>query len=623
MKRRIIIVTVFALILLGHIYNYSNSDKKELDTGIVNMSSITDYNYSNEVITQKIITNEDNFYKIKLYFKGIQNNSAEKMNYDTFYINVKLSDENENVIEEYKYEKCYYTSDGAIEFKFNPIKDSKDKVYYLTISSYRKQGISISLSENNVNQEKIIINGKEEDKSLIYSTVYLSNVNDQYFNTLTIVITIVFVVLYIVIEIMSKKSIEKKYLIISLIVSLMMLLLTPVYGGNDEAGHWARIYELSNGHIITSMVDGWPQRAIPNVSVNFMRYEEVKEKIENGKEEKEHLIDMQYTSVYSPISYVPQVIGTWIARIVTSNMFYWPYIAKIFQAVFSIILVYYAIKIAPFGKNVIFVAGMIPSFIQATSLLSADAILVSSSLLFISKILQLKYSKDKINKKDYLILTILAIMLSISKLVYFPFVLVLLLLLKKKENKKSVLGIMIIAFLVTFLWNGVAIRSLVSGQGVNAQYYMLHIIKNPLNFIQITAYSFYHQIGNHVSDLFGGANNWVSNIIYDSTIIPLGFLILYFVVLKNEDSKLDKKERRIIGLILFITFMLISTSLYITCTPVSHKEIVGIQGRYFIPFLYPLFLVFGSNKEKKNIDISPALILLYYCYYLNYILYFI
>ena len=111
------------------------------------------------------------------------------------------------------------------------------------------------------------------------------------------------------------------------------------------------------------------------------------------------------------------------------------YLGRLSNFIFYIILIYFSLKILPFKKFGALFILLVPMAIQQNSSLSADVMINSCSFLFISYILYLKYSDKspkKLEVKHKLLLFSLALIISLSKIVYFPICLLLFLIPKEK-----------------------------------------------------------------------------------------------------------------------------------------------------------------------------------------------
>lgn len=642
MKKKLIKIGIFVFIILclviNHIYMYKKSANAEYIVANFQQMNLEEeevknYKLGEKEIIQTIYATNNNLNKIRIFLDPIKNR-YESSDYIETNLEFELKDEDGNTIEKYKYEKVFFESGiKAIPFSFPEIKDSENKKYYLYITAYKKDNFTNIRLGKNPNNEKFNMyeNNELSEYSLFYTTSYYYNVDDMFFKV-TFIVAGVFLALLIGIVVWNNKlKIEKKYFFIAFIVCLLMNFLTPLFHGNDELAHWYRIQEIAKGNMVTDIIDGWPKSTISSdtLDITFDMYYQIPSRLRNDDSVSQDIqVNMEYMAVYSPVSYLPQVVGLLFGRLTTNNLFISAYMARLFQILFCITLIAFAIKIIPFGKKVVFTIGLLPSFILASSLLSTDGILFSTSILFIAKILQLVYEKKEINKKDYGILGLLSVIIAISKLVYFPICLFLLLIpfhQKEKDKKKAwyiVMGILFISFLIIGLWNIVALRNLTNGQGVNAVYYIKHYLEHPIEFFQITFYTFYVSIGNFISDIFGGINAWYGTQINDASIFPQIFLLLYLILSLKEENELKMKDKWLVMSILVITYLLISTSLLITCTPVYYKEIIGIQGRYFVPFLLPIVLLIANTNKIKTpkIKIEYIIILAYFTYFLRYII---
>jgi len=638
MKKKILIAIILLIISLNALYIYKTS--KAVDYTFSNMykddidlSDSEDYVIDKKV-TQIINSTNNNLYRVRLYLDPIDN-KYDGYDFITVNYDIELTDMKGNRIDKYKFKKIFFENGPAVvDFKFPAIENSEGKKYLLNITTYTTDNaVSIKLGENkDLDNSKMFIDGEETNKSLLYETSYYYNANNTFIKIFSIII-IVFGILLIIFNHPKIKNIgiEKKYLIIALIVSIFCISLTPLFFGMDEQAHWARIYEISEGDFITGEIDGWPKSKLPNkiFEISFSTYNMAKYKFNQNYTNNDVIMNMDCMAVYSPISYIPHVMGTLFAKLVTSHIFLWPYISRVFSAIFCIACVCFAIKIIPFAKKTLFLIGVLPSTIKTFSLLSADGTLIATSLLFIAKILQIVYDKKSVNKIDYLLLGILAVVISLSKLVYFPICLLLILIpFKLKDKRKNkiigVVTIISVALLITFLWNVVAVSKLIGGQGVNVTYYIMYYLKNPIELFQILFYTTYNNLGRFVNDTFGGTNEWYGTLIKDASVFPVIFFVMYLAISIREKCDFNKKDKYLISGIIILVYLLIAGTLLVTCTSVHSREIIIIQGRYLIPLLLPISLLIGNNKNRElSIDLSNWILLIYIAYYLEYMVYYL
>ena len=101
--------------------------------------------------------------------------------------------------------------------------------------------------------------------------------------------------------------------------------------------------------------------------------------------------------------------------------------------------------------------------------------------------------------------------------------------------------------------------------------------------------------------LFGGQLEWEENIKIE--IIPYVVCgIAAFATISDEKLKnsLNRFQKIIIFLIIFVIVLLIFTSLYIQWSDNDLLYIDGVQGRYFLPILPLILFLVGGLKIKSS-----------------------
>lgn len=565
-------------------------------------------------LTQKFVAKENNLSKVNLYV-----NSSNKTISANIIIGIMNQDE--KVICEHKYSVLHFQNTNYINFEFPTIKNSKDKEYTIYIKHLNDEYSDVTFIED---VDLLMNNNSETNANIFINPVYKNSTNNELILTFIIISTVlVFFVIFIIHY--KKYKIEKIYLFTIIVFSIFTIILTPLFVGKDENSHWTRAFEIANGHMLSGIKDNWPTSSFSKVILNLSgkNFKENWNMINlTYNEDEMEDYDMEYMSVYSPISYLPQSLGIFISKIFTNHPIIWAYSGRIMNAVFFITMFYLAIKIIPIGKKSLFLIGLLPSTINSFSTLSADGFLLASITLFISYILYLIYNRKKILKRvDYIILMILTIIISLSKLVYLPFLFLLFSLIKKDDSNRKKIMLIVIAFLgllLNLIWGKIAFQYLKVGQGLNSTYYIIEILKHPVNFIQKFLYTYANNIGKYINDVFGGNNNWYGSSISDASIVPLIAFILYILAIRNNETlNLTKLEKWIFFLVIIAVFSLISVSLYISCTPIGFSYFAGIQGRYFLPILLPIFLFINSNYKRKytineKLYLSGIILLSYY-----------
>jgi len=315
---------------------------------------------------------------------------------------------------------------------------------------------------------------------------------------------------------------------------------------------------------------------------------------------------MSNVAIYSPIQYLPQSIGIWIARIFTDKVIVIAYAARITNAIVCIAILYLAIKKIPFGKNILLLCSYIPVLLEGVCTLSADGFTISVCFLFIAYVLNLMNdSKKIIEKKDIFALTGLCIIIALCKIVYLPLVGLLLLIPKerfktKKQKTIMIIVIWFIAIICSLSWLMIANQYLEVQTAGSSTDKVISVLKHPIEYMQKVMYTMNTDGQAHLMSMFGGRLTW-----FDMSIdygIPYTILIVFLILMVSDTTLKDKfsKFAKVIGvLIILAIIMLTYTSLYMQWTDDGNLKILGVQGRYFIPFLPLIGLIIGSGLKIK------------------------
>lgn len=205
---------------------------------------------------------------------------------------------------------------------------------------------------------------------------------------------------------------EKIFLYIVPIILIMLIFSIPIVKNADEIVHWHKVYDISQGNIITEKLDGIgvgyvPESVrivIPQNEINYKKVAELYERELNEDEEK-LVVDLTTDAVYHPLTHAPQVLGVLIAKIFTNKPVVMMYMARILNALCSFILLYFAIKIIPFGKRIMLLLTCIPVCANSLASMSTDALTISVAYLLIAYVLKLINEKQKkIELKEKIIL---------------------------------------------------------------------------------------------------------------------------------------------------------------------------------------------------------------------------
>ena len=91
---------------------------------------------------------------------------------------------------------------------------------------------------------------------------------------------------------------------------------------------------------------------------------------------------------------------------------------------------------------------------------------------------------------------------------------------------------------------------------------------------------------------------------------PILFAILVWGVALTDSykeknaKKLNKKHRMIMLLFIICTIVLIWTALYLSYTEVGRTGIGGVQARYYLPFIFMIYLCLQNDKIECKMKVE-------------------
>ncbi len=465
---------------------------------------------------------------------------------------------------------------------------------------------------------------------------------EKYYFLIMIFFLGVEIALGVLINFFIKKNIKKEkiFLYLAIPIGLLYLLFIPLGRIPDERNHFLRAYEIAEGHLISNKsTTGLGGRELPKSADEIFKSSNEHMKYEDEftnmllKQEEREFFAFTNMSLYSFLCYIPQVIGILIGKFLSLPTFFVAYLGRVTNFTCWLTLLYFSIKIIPFKKIAMITIAFMPMMLQEAASLSADALTNGIAIFLISYVFSIKYSrKPKIEKKDFLILSIASIFMSLCKIVYLPICLSVFLIPKEKfkSTKDKYKKIVLLAAFVIFInliWLGISSTYLIEFRtGVNSIEQVKFILHYPILYLRIFYNTLYEYITLYLFNIIGFSLCYFDvNLSY---IYILMYLILLVIVgLVDNTSKIISTDKILLVFIVLSTIILMFTSLYVQWTSVGAEYIDGIQGRYFIPLLLPLALICNiknikTEKMMKNFEWITYHLIVFMNIYTSMVLYF-
>ncbi len=293
-------------------------------------------------------------------------------------------------------------------------------------------------------------------------------------------------------------------------------------------------------------------------------------------------------------------------------------ISRLANLLFYTLLMYLAIDRAPVGKWLLFIIGLFPQNLFMAATFSYDPFVTGCLFCGMAFMLRLfNGPSDRESTKDLVLAALFIFLGCLPKAVYAPLILMLwapsiAAFFSKKRRRLSVMErvmllmpVLIFAVLVaSFILPTVLSPSEggdVRGGATSEVSQVGYILSNPIAYARLLIW----QIISWFGKCFIGpdCSTFMGNIVSGLTEFKGFYRTFYLLLLsacfmepavRGYKLSLSVMERIWIFLMCGASVVLIWTSMYVAFTVPGASEIAGVQGRYFIPLLFPLYLILSD-----------------------------
>jgi len=424
--------------------------------------------------------------------------------------------------------------------------------------------------------------------------------------------------------------VEKVFLFISLLFGVLYVFILPPFQSVDEGMHFYRTYQISTGRLIAKKVDNKIGDKLPkSLSTFYELYVPFIKNIDKKTNkndivhifkiplEKDNIIHTEFTNtaLYSPICYLTQLPGVAIAKAIKAPLAGIYYAGRLSNLLSYCLLVYFAIKIIPFFKLPLMVISLMPMSLSLAGAFTCDVAVLGLNFLWIAMILRFIISSKEDDGKiavRIIIAAFLAFLISLTK--SYILLLPLIFLIPPKTFKTRKQYILFMASVIFAAIAGLTLWSLcIKGLTLNmnttcadAASQIIFIKSHPLHYIGVLLKTFIIKTPRLIITMIGVLGwqdvklDWITYIIYP-------FLIYFSVSADNFNFTLYKWQKYLIIVNTIIGTVITYTSLYLMWSPVGNDVVLGLNGKYFIPMMLPLLLLFKKSTSKfdcENVKIA-------------------
>lgn len=369
--------------------------------------------------------------------------------------------------------------------------------------------------------------------------------------------------------------------------------------------------------------------AYPNKDYYEYTYDNL---ISISNNEYKEIKDKNSTSITLLTAYFPAVIGVSIARIIGLGAVMTCYLGRIFNFLFYTYFTYKAFEKLPFGKYVLFAVVLLPMALQQMFSLSYDTLINSCSFFCIAQGLEyVSKSCKNINRKEIFLYLFAAMVLIANKGSIYALILLIPIFSIYRNRENSFLIKQRAVFLITIVVIALILK--LYPKFITET----RVINNSENIVTlipgIPSYSLSYLVSNikftisllfntvavkgmwYISSTIGSDLSWLT------VQLPMWIVNTWIVTLlmsvfteKTGIKKFNIYNRLFyfgIGIVVMIGVMLAMATSF---TPNTYPYIEGVQGRYFIPIIFLLLIVFQNNKvffkDKMNKIFIVALLVI-------------
>ena len=400
-------------------------------------------------------------------------------------------------------------------------------------------------------------------------------------------------------------------LILGAIGSLPLVFLIPPFQAPDEVQHFYRAYELSEFRMRAEVRNGVAGDTLPEslpllvkssvYTSDGILYPATPAPIAKTLElariplnrSARRFVAIPSSAFYSPLPYLPQVLGITVGRVIGLGPLYLLYLGRLSNCLAALALLGLAVKLAPFAKEMLIVIGLLPMSLFLYASLSPDAAIIACALLFCALSFSASARGNWRTWELGVAATAAAAFCSV-KPVYAPMLLAGVVpgLFRPGEVGKVVrshLILLAVALGVTAGWLLFAKSSMTSPlNGAHPSIQMNIVLHHPMYFVHalIHSFGFVPSLALYLETV--GVFGWLTVLLWPGAVYFLPLVNLFIVLKRGVRGTVKRSAKHAFWCLslALASAILVFAALFLMWTKVGQNDIVGVQGRYFIPILF-------------------------------------
>jgi hypothetical protein len=425
-------------------------------------------------------------------------------------------------------------------------------------------------------------------------------------------------------RILIRARLEYVFLVIALVWGVAQVFLMPPLQVPDEGDHWFRAWAMTDGQFT---LDDQGELTLPgafartvDIYLRLVSNDKVLPSSLNGQpgfSGYEDLFDgpgppgtvrvLSRVANYGPIGYLPQAVGVAVGRAIGAPPLVSFYLARLANLLAAVALLFFAIRLAPFGKQLFVLLALLPVTMMEFASVSCDALTIAGTVLFISLVLWAS-ARVTLRRMDVvLLLSSAAIFLNVKPGYWALILLVLLIKPMQLGNGKRYLGFVVaagVAVIVGYLLVGSFSAPISAAAGLpNTQ--LSFVVHQPLDFLGIVWSNLADNMFRSAASI--GILGWMTVAlppVFYAIAVSSGFVFFFWM---GEDVHLELRQRALMAAVAVAVFLTIAIALYAFLAPIGSRQIT-FQGRYLVPvWLLLLLSAYGSRIVQRRRRGAPLL----------------
>lgn len=454
----------------------------------------------------------------------------------------------------------------------------------------------------------------------------------NYFRFLFVTLMLLAAGLVVVLRKQIAAHLEYGFLIIGLCAGIIFCLAMPLSRvGWDEETHLISTYwlDIRGNYDINGFLHGYMYGDVVNLpfeySTSYEEYMHVFDRVNELSTPSEADPAITYpwgTSGFATFSYFFMAITCNICKLSGVPFTYTYILLRLTNMLMYVIVVFFAVRKLPKGKLIMSAIALMPTPIFLACTISYDTVVTGFLFLGMAYLFYMMFTDKKLTWWEYLVFVGSMAYGSSRKSIYIPLILLGVFIPhrafkdKKQERiMKAGMIVVLLAILSTFVLPALISPSAegdLRGGTTSHAGQMSVIFSNPVGYAVQLLYTMWQYLWE-----FGIGKMALDNMAYLGTGRLIYLIVIYLVTItitaentvyvKNDKNRWNAQGmpawfKAVIYFLVFGVMCLIWTSMYISYTEVGKTYMAGVQGRYYIPLLFPFLFTLSFNKVNTNWD---------------------